>query len=96
MGGNYSLNIEAVSKDCEHWTIGRSNGITMEDCYAIKSPLFQIMSASFLNLINNLKQLVTNCTLTTFKEIKNCASITRNQLENNWSHIHLELDYCLL
>lgn len=95
MGGNFSSNIEAIVKDCQHWSSESSNNMPIEDCYTLKSPLFQMMTASFEKITTQFKKLVLNCTLKTTSDIKNCDAVTKELLETHWSFIYEGVEKCL-
>ncbi|XP_043478790.1 uncharacterized protein LOC122509089 [Leptopilina heterotoma] len=95
LGGNFSSNIEAIVKDCQHWSSQSSNKVSVEDCYTLKSPLFQMLSTSFLKVTIQFKKLVLNCTVRAISDIKNCDALTKELLETHWSFIYEGVEKCL-
>lgn len=94
MGGKFPTHLEAFSKDCEHWTTATFHKITIEDCWEKKSQLFKMISQNFQKIVTDLKKIIEDGTQKVATEIKNCASKTRNQLENNWRLFREDMDSC--
>ncbi|XP_051161202.1 uncharacterized protein LOC127281521 [Leptopilina boulardi] len=82
-GADVASNLKIFSRDCEYWTAVLSRNITMNECYALKSPIFQLIVNNFRETIDNLKILIVNNAKKMIESVKNCASLAEMWFKKN-------------